>query len=264
MGGRRRNVPTLEDYQSLVRAYKQLQVQVKGYTAKLHEQTQQLEIKDEAIRRQTEDIKKLDAELVWTKAALEQSNKELREQEDLAEEQSWQERYVRLQAEMENVRRRREQRSNTQVHEERTRILEDMLPLADHLELALQHAKDHEESDDENAREDAASDINEQGDSENPNDGEKNDGEKTIVQGVEQQFIENIQATLNAFLNTLQRYNITKIDVVGEPFDPNLHEAVGRVERDDIPSDRVAEVLQTGYMDGEKLLRPARVLVSGG
>lgn len=210
MGGRRRNVPTLEDYQSLVRAYKQLQVQVKGYTAKLHEQAQQLEIKDEALKRQTEDIKKLDAELVWTKAALEQSNKELSKQENSADEQSWQERYARLQAEMENVRRRWEQRSNTQVHEERNRILEDMLPLADHLELALQHAKTHEEADDENTRDGSGNHSNELDDVENPKDSKKN-----IVQGVEEQFIENIQATLNAFLNTLQRYNITKLMLLG-------------------------------------------------
>jgi molecular chaperone GrpE (heat shock protein) len=40
-----------------------------------------------------------------------------------------------------------------------------------------------------------------------------------------------------------------------------LHEAVGQVATGDMPSGNVAQVLQTGYMDGDKLLRPARVLV---
>ena len=46
-----------------------------------------------------------------------------------------------------------------------------------------------------------------------------------------------------------------------QPFDPNLHEAVGQLSTGDMPSGNVAHVVQTGYMEGDKLLRPARVLV---
>jgi molecular chaperone GrpE len=99
-----------------------------------------------------------------------------------------------------------------------------MLPLADHLELALQHGAALQ---DEQSKE----------------------------------YARNISATHQAFLNTLKRYNITPIAAQGEPFDPNLHEAVGQLAAGDMSSGNVAQVLQTGYMEGDKLLRPARVLV---
>ena len=54
---------------------------------------------------------------------------------------------------------------------------------------------------------------------------------------------------------------MTPIEAQGQPFDPNVHEAIGQIQEGDVPSGNVAQVLQTGYIDGDKLLRPARVLV---
>ena len=270
-GGRNQGYtgPTLEDFQSLVRAYNELvasyqqqetlleqhadqrkkqeqQVsqqaqqierlsqQIEQQWEQLENQERQLASKDEAIRRQTEDIKQIDAELVWTKAALEQAQKKTPQQgstdEDLSE---WQDRYKRLQAEMNNLRKRWEQRSADRIDEQRNRLLLDMLPLADHLELALKHA----------------------------NGTETNGSEPGVIN---EQFVENIRATQQAFLSALKRYNVEPIRAAGEQFDPTRHEAVGRVASDDIPADHIAEVVQTGYISGDKLLRPARVLVSGG
>jgi len=255
---------TNEDIQSLIKAYNQLQATVKeqeqiiakqgqqieqqtrqleNQTQQLEQQAQQLSIKDEALARQKEDINRLDSELLWTKAALEQAEEQAAAQTSDRADQEWQERYTRLQAEMDNLRKRWEQRAADRIDEERHRLLRDMLPLADHLEMALQHAE---------------SLMNEQAASE-----ESGTASERASEGLNRQFIDNIRATLQAFRTTLTRYDVEPIAAAGQPFDPNLHEAVGRVESD-APADHIAEVVQTGYISGDKLLRPARVLVSGG
>jgi molecular chaperone GrpE len=238
--------PTLDDYQALVHAYQQLQVQaeqqkqelaarqlelnetqrtLEARNRELAEQRRELEIKGEALHRQTADLKQLEAELVWAKAALQQQDKAA-DPENGAEAQSWRERYLRLQAELENLRRRWEQRFAHETAEARHAILRDMLPLADHLELALQHGEALEG--------DAARD-----------------------------FVRNIEAIRQAFLETLKRYGVTPIEAQGQPFDPNLHEAVGQMHDGTVAAGDVAQVVQTGYREGDRLLRPARVLVSG-
>ena len=246
------SVPTLEDYHSLYRAHLSLQEQYKEQALEIQrlqrlgkEQTDQLKIKSDAIAQQTADIKKLDAEILWLKTALDEAEQQLANQPKTQTDDGgeWQERFVRLQADMDNLRKRWEQRSSAEVREERNRILLDMLPLADHLELALQHA---EKLAPETQAVLAA--------------GAEGQG---AVARANQPFIDDIQATLSAFLHTLKRYDVTPIAAAGQLFDPNLHEAVGRDANSDLPHDHVVHVLQTGYMDGDKLLRPARVLLSG-
>jgi molecular chaperone GrpE len=129
---------------------------------------------------------------------------------------------------LDNLRRRWEQRFETETGNARQDILRDMLPLADHLELALQHGNTVlEHAEDEQANE----------------------------------YVRSISATLQAFLSTLKRYQVTPIEALGSKFDPTLHEAVGQIASGDVLSGHIAQVLQTGYMEGDKLLRPARVLV---
>lgn len=222
--------PTIEDYEQLAATYQELKGRFDQQVKSIEEQQKQLEaqktelaIKDEALQRQSADLKQLESDLLWTRAALDQAQKA---QADEAAE-NWQERYVALQAEVENLRKRWEQRYTAEVQEARNRILADMLPLADHLDLALQHV--------------------------GSSDG--NDG---------QTFVANIEATRRAFLETLKRYGVERIDPKGQPFDPNRHEAVGHLIDGQTPADHVAQVLQAGYIDGDRLLRPARVIVSKG
>lgn len=256
--------PSLEDYKKLVTAYQQLSSAYEQQGLQIQQHQEQIVIKDSALSQQTEDIKRLDAELVWTRAALEQAQKTLDDAEKQAQnngqqqngapdslmQEGWQERYIRLKAETDNLRKRWEQRSKDQTHEQRNRILLDMLPLADHLEMALQHAKGDDPAMGQlgGARvvpHDAAANEN----------GQEATAETYPLLG-------NLQATYDAFMSTLKRYNVERIEAYGLPFDPNLHEALGKIPSDEVPSDHVAEVMQTGYVDGEKLLRPARVIVS--
>ncbi len=237
-------MPTLEDYEKLVLAYQDLQNrfevqsrQILELTKQYHAKEQEVQIRDDVLKRQSEDIKKIDSELMWTKAMLQQAQAAVKQAEVTAqqanattqekESDSWQERYQQLQTEVESLRKRWEQRYNQSVAEARHQILLDMLPLADHLDLALQHAA-------------------------------------TATDELQRSFISSIESTQRAFMDTLRRYGIERMDALGQPFDPNLHEAIGQVAMADVPANRIAQVVQSGYVDGEQLLRPARVIVSAG
>jgi molecular chaperone GrpE len=60
----------------------------------------------------------------------------------------------------------------------------------------------------------------------------------------------------------LRGLQVTAIPAVGEPFDPRVHEALGEVEREDLPDQHVAEEIRRGYKIRERLLRPAMVRVA--
>ena len=62
--------------------------------------------------------------------------------------------------------------------------------------------------------------------------------------------------------NTLEKNGISKINSINEKFDPNLHQAMMEVERDDIDEGIIVQEIQTGYMMHDRLLRPAMVGVS--
>jgi molecular chaperone GrpE len=64
------------------------------------------------------------------------------------------------------------------------------------------------------------------------------------------------------FTTVLEKEGVTKIDAVGKPFDPMYHEAVMRVANDEYENDTIVEVLQEGYLLGDKTLRPAMVKVA--
>ena len=60
---------------------------------------------------------------------------------------------------------------------------------------------------------------------------------------------------------TFERYGVARVGVVGEPFDPAIHEAVVRLPSPGAQSDTVADVIEGGYALGERLIRPAKVAV---
>lgn len=73
---------------------------------------------------------------------------------------------------------------------------------------------------------------------------------------------EGVDLTLQELLSTFERYQIKRIDPMGQKFDHNFHQAVVQVERDDVPPGTVIQVVQAGYVIHDRLLRPAMVAVS--
>lgn len=234
----------IEEVQRLAQAYQSLQARAEQQAQELTQRLRDLElktreaasnaqalvelkrelgIKNEALQRQSAELRKLETELVYTRGALQQLDHQAESNRD-DEEASWRERYLQLQAELESLRKRWEQRFATETASARHSILLDMLPLADHLELAIKHGA-------------------------------------APASELAPDYQRNLEATLQAFLSTLKRYGVTPLDALNQPFDPNQHEALGRVPVAEGISGTVAEVIQTGYVEGDKLLRPARVLV---
>jgi molecular chaperone GrpE len=68
--------------------------------------------------------------------------------------------------------------------------------------------------------------------------------------------------TLKMFMDTLAKFNIAVIDPMGQPFDPQWHEAMTMQPDPSVPANTVLMVVQKGYRLHDRLLRPARVVVS--
>lgn len=71
-----------------------------------------------------------------------------------------------------------------------------------------------------------------------------------------------VELVLKQLKDTLGRHGVIEVNPEGEPFDPTVHEAIQRVDRDDIDENTVIQVMQKGYLLGERLLRPALVVVA--
>jgi molecular chaperone GrpE len=73
--------------------------------------------------------------------------------------------------------------------------------------------------------------------------------------------LEGIEATDRQLIQTLERYGVKQVDTSGA-FDPNLHQAIAEVPGNGKPGGTIVDVMQTGFMIGERLLRPAMVTVA--
>lgn len=133
---------------------------------------------------------------------------------------------LRAQAEAENVRRRT-QRDVENAHKYALeRFGNDLLPVVDSLERAVEAAR------------------------------------STQRDGAVAAIADGVALSLKLFVDTLARANLVQVDPVGEPFDPKLHQAVSMVESDTAEPGSVLQVLQKGYTLNGRLVRPAMVMVA--
>lgn len=79
--------------------------------------------------------------------------------------------------------------------------------------------------------------------------------------GTAEQLRHGIELIVKQMEEVLRQLNVNPIPTVGEAFDPRVHEALGSVERDDLPDHHVAEEIRRGYKIRERLLRPAMVKI---
>lgn len=87
--------------------------------------------------------------------------------------------------------------------------------------------------------------------------------ERALNQGTEDQaFLKGVEMTMTQLTKVLEGLGIQAIDALGKPFDPNLHNAVMHVEDESLGENVVAQVFQTGFIMGEKVIRHAMVQVA--
>jgi molecular chaperone GrpE len=138
-------------------------------------------------------------------------------------------RLLRALAEAENTRRRTEREKQDATQYAVTKFARDMLSVADNLKRALDAFPPE-------ARGAAAPQV------------------KAVLEGVE--------ATERHLQTTLERHGVKQIDTNGARFDPNLHQAIAEVPADGKQPGSIVNVVQTGYLIADRLLRPAMVTVA--
>lgn len=90
------------------------------------------------------------------------------------------------------------------------------------------------------------------------------DDAKANAEGPLKGLIEGIELTERGLGRALEKQGVRKVDPKGEKFDPNLHQAMFEVPDQSVPNGTVVQVVQSGYLIGERVLRPAMVGVSRG
>jgi molecular chaperone GrpE len=140
-----------------------------------------------------------------------------------AERDKLKDQLLRTAADFDNYRKRT--RKDTEVAEKRGReeVLRELLPVFDNLERAVQAG-----------------------------------GAGKDVSGV----LEGIEMVLKLFEDTAQRIGLTRIEAVGQRFDPSIHDAFQQIETSDQAPGTIINEYQPGYRLGDKLLRPAMVVVA--
>ena len=130
---------------------------------------------------------------------------------------------LRTLADFDNFRKRTRRELSDAERRGRDDVLKELLPVFDNLDRAGAHAE-------------GATDL------------------KALAEG--------INLVLRQFSDTLGRLGIERVQAVGQPFDPSVHEAVQHMETSDFEPGRIAAEVQAGYKTADKLIRPALVVVA--
>lgn len=141
-----------------------------------------------------------------------------------AETAAMKDRYLRLQAEWDNYRKRTAEEAADMKIRAAEKVMQDVLPVLDDFERAIAHAEQN--------------------------------GEEGLLDGV--------KAISTKIGQVFAKHGLEAIDPQGQAFDALEHQAVATVENADMPDETVAQVYQKGYRLGKKVLRPAMVTISTG
>lgn len=140
-------------------------------------------------------------------------------------EENW-DKFVRTQAELENLKRRSEKDLQNAHKFGLEKFARELLPVADSLELGLSvETSDNPEAD---------------------------------------KLREGMELTLKQLMASLEKFNVTPVDPVGQKFNPELHQAMATQPTDEAEPNTVIKVYQKGYLLNDRLLRPAMVVVAQG
>jgi len=135
------------------------------------------------------------------------------------------ERLLRLQADFDNFRKRTLREREDLYRRANEDIMLELLPVLDHLELAFQAAGDN---------------------------------------GSDHPLVKGFALVGEQLQQVLRKFGLTPIETEGVDFDPNVHEAIQHLPSDKVPENGIIARARSGYMQGNRLLRAAQVVVSSG
>jgi molecular chaperone GrpE len=148
----------------------------------------------------------------------------------LSENADMRDKLLRVMADMENLRQRTEREKVDTARYAISNFARDVLTIGDNLKRAIDHV---------------------------PADAAAQDPAL-------KSFLEGVELTERELLNMMERHGVTRLEPLGQRFDPNNQQAMYEVPTTDVPEGTVVEVMQAGYMIGDRCLRPAMVAVSKG
>jgi molecular chaperone GrpE len=148
----------------------------------------------------------------------------------LAENAEMRDRLLRTMADMENLRRRTEREKADTARYAISNFARDVLTIGDNLQRTIDHVP----------------------------------AEAAAQDPALKSFLEGVELTERELLNVLERHGVARIEPLGQRFDPNCHQAMYEVQNPEVPEGTVVEVMQSGYVIGDRCLRPALVAVAKG
>ena len=150
--------------------------------------------------------------------------KELTAEEKLQEElKASNEKYLRLYAEYDNYRKRTANEKVAIYADATAKAVEEILPLADSLTMALSQFEGKD---------------------------------------VPPEFSKGIELIANQLKSSFDKLSVTPFGAVGDDFDPNIHNAISKIEDEALGENKIAQVYQTGYKLNDKIIRHAMVVVA--
>jgi molecular chaperone GrpE len=139
--------------------------------------------------------------------------------------QESEEKVLRLAAEFENTKKRLQREREISLKYAEENVLKELLPGIDNIDRAMEQGQDSNSM---------------------------------------ESLLEGIELTRKGLSATLEKFGVKAIESIGEPFDPNIHEAVAMEETEEMEPNRVLKEFQKGYLYKDRLLRAAKVIVSKG
>jgi molecular chaperone GrpE len=148
----------------------------------------------------------------------------------IAENTDMRDRLLRTMADMENLRRRTDREKSDTARYAISNFARDVLTVGDNLRRTIEHVP----------------------------------AEALNQDPALKSFLDGVELTERELLNVLERYGVMRIEPLRQRFDPNCHQAMFEVQNPEVPEGTVVDVMQAGYVIGDRCLRPALVAIAKG
>ena len=194
-------------------------------TEEVKQKNKDMENKEVGMAKKEEDQKQKDTKQEPDNSKKDVSVEELKKQLAQKEQElnEMKEKVLRLAAELENFKKRIQKEKEDHMRYALETFARELLPFLDNLERAISAAKETKDID---------------------------------------KLLEGLDLTLSGYFKTLEKFGLKPFVALGERFDPNIHEALGVEENEEVDENTVVKELLKGYKLHDRVLRPAMVVVS--